>query len=173
MLTSSEQRQKHRAKPGDRVRVHYTGTLSDGRVFDSSYERGPVEFTLGCGQILSGFERAVYGKTPGSVTIENVPSHHAFGQKRTDRILRVPAADLNGDGPPRIGKNVEFCRSDGSRVGGVVTEIDGHEAIVDTNHPLAGEDLTFEIEILEIVSSHPVRETPAVPSGARESRIFT
>jgi len=163
---------KHRVRPGDRVRVHYTGRLPDGTVFDSSEGRDPLEFTLGRGQILPGFERAVLGREPGTFVIENVPARQAFGERRDSLVLRVPLGRLGRGVLPRVGQPIDIPAADGARVAGVVVDITGGNVVVDTNHPLAGKDLTFEIHLMEVVETRPLSEAKPLPSRARESMII-
>jgi peptidylprolyl isomerase len=164
--------QKRRVRPGDRVRVHYTGRLPDGTVFDTSEGREPLEFTLGRGQIIPGFERAVLGREPGTFVIENVPARLAFGERRESRVLHVPLERLGRGAAPRVGQTVDLPGSGGEQARGVVLDIADGSAVVDTNHPLAGKDLTFEIHLVEVVESRPLREAPPLPSRARESMII-
>jgi peptidylprolyl isomerase len=163
---------RRRVRPGDRVRVHYTGRLPDGTVFDSSEGREPLEFTLGRGQIIDGFERAVLGREPGSFVIENVPARLAFGERRESRVMRVPLDRLGRGMLPRVGQSVELPAGNGQRVSGVVLDIAGGSVVLDTNHPLAGKDLTFEIRLVEVVESRPLAEARPLPARARESMII-
>ena len=160
------------ARPGDRVRVHYVGMLPDGTVFDTTEGRDPVEFTLGRGQLIVGFERAVMGKSPGSFVIENVPARHAFGDRLPQRVVRVPLERLRRRRPPTTGERVDVHSTNGTKVSGVVVDADEEMALVDANHPLAGQDLTFEIRVVDIVESRLISEPPATPRGARDSMIF-
>jgi peptidylprolyl isomerase len=152
--------------------VHYTGRLPDGTVFDTSKGRGPLEFTLGRGQIIDGFERAVLGREPGSFVIENVPARLAFGERRESRILRVPLEQLGRGVLPRVGQVLDLPGDGNKRVSGVVLDIAGGKVVVDTNHPLAGKDLTFEIELVELVETRPLNEARPLPQRARESMII-
>jgi peptidylprolyl isomerase len=163
---------KRRVRPGDRVRVHYTGRLADGTVFDSSEGRDPLEFTLGRGQIIPGFERAVLGRETGTFVIENVPARQAFGEHRDSLVLRVPLGRLGRGVLPRVGQSVDFPADNGARVAGVVLDIAGGNVVVDTNHPLAGKDLTFEIQLVEVVETRPLSEARPLPKRARESMII-
>jgi peptidylprolyl isomerase len=163
---------KRTVRPGDRVRVHYTGRLPDGTVFDTSEGRDPLEFTLGRGQIIPGFERAVLGREPGTFVIENVPARQAFGERRDSLVLRVPLGRLGRGVLPRVGQTLDIPPDGGPRVSGIVLDIVAGSVVVDTNHPLAGKDLTFEIHLVEVVESRPLAEAKPPPSRARESMII-
>ncbi|MGB0166186.1 MAG: FKBP-type peptidyl-prolyl cis-trans isomerase [Luteibaculum sp.] len=137
-------------KANDKVKVHYTGTLSNGEVFDSSEGKEPLEFTLGSGQIIPGFENAVMGmKVDESKTI-NIPSAEAYGERNDDLIQEVPNEQLSPDLKPKVGMQLMSQTPDGNQVPLVVKEVKENSFIVDANHPLAGEDLTFELKLVEI-----------------------
>lgn len=138
------------AKDGDTVRVHYTGKLSDGMQFDSSTGRDPLEFTLGEGKLISGFEQAVKGMNPGDTKTVQITADDAYGQRRDELVMEVDRSDLPPDLDPKVGDKLEMSRSGQSMVVSVTGSTD--DAItLDANHPLAGEDLTFDLELVEIV----------------------
>ena len=142
------------AKTGDTVKVHYTGKLADGTVFDTSVGSEPYEFTLGQGQTISGFEQAVIGMKVGESKTITIPADQAYGQRRDDLIVEIGRDKL-----PRILTRKSACNYKTSQ--GIVTIIEVSETTVtiDANHPLAGQDLTFDIELVEIGSSQSQEST--------------
>jgi len=138
------------AKRGDKVQVHYTGKLDDGTVFDTSTEREPLEFTLGEGQVIPGFEKAIEGMTPGQSKTAEIAAAEAYGQHYPEMVLTVPREQLPEDFSPDIGERLELRRSDGRTFVVTVTDTGDEEITVDANHPLAGKDLTFDIELVGI-----------------------
>lgn len=139
-----------KAKDGDTVKVHYTGTLENGEVFDTSKEREPLEFQLGQGQLIPGFEKAVIGMTEGDSTTVDIPSDEAYGEVRDDLIINVPKDQLPDDVEPQIGMQLQVNQQNGQPIPVRITEIKDEELVLDANHPLAGKDLKFEIKLLEV-----------------------
>lgn len=130
---------------GDTVRVHYTGRLDSGEVFDTSQEREPLAFTLGEGQLIPGFEDAVTGLTVGESRTVRVEPADAYGERRDDLVIQVEREQAPDDLAP----------NDRVRIGeqpAVVTDVTDEHVVVDANHQLAGEALTFEVELVDIVS---------------------
>lgn len=138
------------AKKGDTVKVHYTGKLTDGTVFDSSRQRDPISFTLGEGQIIPGFEKAVEGLEPGQTTSVTIPADDAYGQRDEEAIAEVPRTQLPEGLNPEVGQQLQVQKPDGQPVPVRVTEVTEDKIKIDTNHPLAGKDLAFELELVEI-----------------------
>lgn len=139
-----------KVKAEDTVQVHYTGKLEDGQVFDSSREREPLEFTLGEGQIIPGFEQAVLDmEVNESKTIE-VPHTEAYGEHKKELLHEVPRTQLPDEIKPEVGMALSSKMPDGREIPLTVTEVGDENIIVDANHPLAGKDLTFEIELVAI-----------------------
>ena len=138
------------AKNGDTVKVHYTGTLEDGSVFDSSKERDPLQFTLGKGQLIKGFEEAVIGMSAGETKSVRIPADEAYGSHREDLLLKFNKSDIPPDIEPKGGLVINLVSPDGRNLLATITEISGDSITLDANHPLAGKDLTFNIEIVEI-----------------------
>jgi peptidylprolyl isomerase len=138
------------AKQGDTVKVHYTGKLQDGNVFDSSENREPLEFTLGAGNMIPGFEQAVQGMNIGDKKTAEIPSEQAYGEKREDMIISVPRENVPGDIEPEVGQQLAIQQQGGQQVPVTVTEVSEEKVVLDANHPLAGKDLVFEIELVEI-----------------------
>ena len=138
-------------KEGDTVKVHYTGTIADGTVFDTSKEREPLEFTLGEGKLIPGFEKAVVGMKVGDTSKVTIPSDEAYGEKREDMVIDVDKGQIPPDIKPEVGQQLQVQQKDGGAIPVVITEITDETVQLDANHPLAGQDLTFEIEVVEVV----------------------
>ncbi len=139
------------AKSGDTVRVHYTGKLSDGTVFDSSEGREPLEFVLGENQVIAGFDRAVTGMKAGDEVTVTIPVDQAYGTRRDNLVIQVDKSQFPANITPEVGMSLRMQQPDGSTVRVQVTDVEEKKVTLDANHPLAGEDLTFEIELVEIV----------------------
>ena len=138
-------------KKGDKVRVHYTGRLTDGTVFDSSIGSDPVEFTTGQRSIIPGFENGVLGMAPGQKKTIRVPATEAYGPYYEERVLCVKREQFPSDIQPRIGQQLQVGNEEQATVV-TVTEVDEQNVTLDANHPLAGQDLIFDIELVDIVS---------------------
>jgi len=139
------------AKPGDTVKVHYTGKLEDGTVFDTSADRDPLQFTIGEGQIIPGFEQAVVGMNPGESKTIKVLTNDAYGPHREDMVLVVDRNQLPVDLIPEVGQQLQSRQQDGQIIVVTVIAVSESTVTVDANHPLAGKDLTFDIQLVEIV----------------------
>jgi peptidylprolyl isomerase len=142
--------EKLMAQNGDKVKVHYTGTLKDGTVFDSSVKRDPLAFTVGAGQMIAGFDAAVVGMKVGETKKVTIPALQAYGERNPDAIKVVSKKDLPPTMTPKVGDNLVATGADGSRMNVRVTEVTDTTITVDANHELAGQDLTFEITMVEI-----------------------
>ncbi|MCC5828029.1 MAG: peptidylprolyl isomerase [Phycisphaeraceae bacterium] len=140
------------AKTGDTVKVHYTGKLTDGTVFDSSIDREPLEFTLGAGQIIPGFEKAVEGLAPGEKTQTTIPADEAYGPHNAEAVVEVERSQLPEDVKPEVGRQLQVQRQDGEPIPVRITAVNDATVILDANHPLAGKDLNFEIEVVAVGS---------------------
>lgn len=146
------------AKQGDKVKVHYTGKLDDGEVFDSSEceddgcgcGSGPLEFTIGEGNVIPGFEAAVVGMSVGESKEVNIPVDEAYGQHMEELVGVVERSRLPEGLVPEVGGQLEVTREDGETFPVLITSVTETEVTLDANHPLAGRDLTFEIRLLEI-----------------------
>lgn len=138
------------AKSGDTVRVHYTGRLEDGSVFDSSRGREPLEFVLGARQVIPGFEEAVDGLSPGEERTVSIPVDRAYGPRREEMVLVVARDQFPDDIEPEVGQQLQMSQ-DGQVAIVTVTGVSDAEITMDANHPLAGKDLTFDVELVEIV----------------------
>ncbi|HOI12945.1 MAG TPA: peptidylprolyl isomerase [Methanoculleus sp.] len=147
------------AKEGDTVKVHYTGKLEDGTVFDSSEERAPLEFTIGSGQIIPGFEQAVIGMEPGEAKTATIPPEEAYGPHREDMTLTVDRGQFPEEINPEPGQQLQIQQPDGRAAVVTVSDVSASTVTLDANHPLAGQPLTFDIRLVDIVS--PVQEQAA------------
>ena len=138
-------------KPGDTVRIHYTGTLADGSTFDSSAGRDPLEFTVGSGQIIPGLDIALPGMAVGDNKVVEVPCAQAYGEADPNARQAVPRAEIPADIPLDLGTQLQVQTPTGQVMQVVVAEVTDTEVTLDANHPLAGRDLTFAIELMDIV----------------------
>jgi FKBP-type peptidyl-prolyl cis-trans isomerase 2 len=139
------------AKPGDTVKVHYTGKLEDGTVFDTSANRDPLQFTIGEGQIIPGFEQAVVGMNPGESKTIKILTDDAYGPHREEMVLVIDRNQLPVDLIPEVGQQLQSRQPDGQIIVVTVIAVSESSVTVDANHPLAGKDLTFDIQLVEIV----------------------
>jgi peptidylprolyl isomerase len=139
------------AKSGDTVRIHYTGTLDDGTQFDSSAGRDPLEFALGSGQVIAGFDSAVDGMSVGEQKSVTIPPAEAYGERHEQLVQEVPKSALPDEMQPQVGMQLQSQSPEGQVMNLVVTEVSDESITVDANHPLAGQALTFAIELVEIV----------------------
>ena len=139
------------AKNGDVVRVHYTGTLDDDTQFDSSSGSDPLEFTVGAGMVIPGFDELVRGMKPGETRTTRIPADQAYGDAREEMKLTLTRGQLPPEFKPDVGQQVHLEGQDGQPVPVRVVEADESRVVVDANHPLAGKALTFQIELVEIV----------------------
>lgn len=139
------------AKAGDTVRIHYTGTLEDGSTFDSSEGRDPLEFTLGAGQVIPGFDKAVTGMAVGDSQKVEILAEDAYGAANPDGRQSFPRSEVPDGIPLDIGTRLQLAGPQGQPIMVTVAEVTDDEVVLDANHPLAGKDLTFQIELVEIV----------------------
>ncbi|MDY0341095.1 MAG: peptidylprolyl isomerase [Coriobacteriia bacterium] len=137
---------------GDTVHVHYTGTLADGTEFDSSRGREPLSFPIGEEAVIPGFEAAVTELEVGETVTVTIPAAQAYGERIDEARQEVPL-DAFGESLPQAGWGVELQGPDGQRVNAVVAAIGEEFVTLDFNHPLAGQDLTFDLELVQIVSA--------------------
>jgi peptidylprolyl isomerase len=138
------------AKQGDSVKVHYTGKLDDGTVFDSSVGREPLDFTVGAGQLIAGFDEAVVGMAVGEKKTVRIAAEQAYGPHNPEMTLQVPRSDLPADIQPELGMQLEASQEGGHSMVVTVVEVSDESVTFDANHPLAGKALTFEIEVVEL-----------------------
>lgn len=139
-----------KAKAGDTVRVHYTGKLEDGTQFDSSAGKDPLEFSLGAGDVLPSFDSAVEGMAVGDSKSIDIAAADAYGRRHEQLIQDVPREQLPDDMQPQVGMQLQAQGQDGQPIHLVVTEVKEEAITVDGNHPLAGQDLSFDIELVDI-----------------------
>jgi len=139
------------AKEGDTVRVHYTVKLGDGTVVGSTTNHDPLQFTIGEGQILPSFEQAVVGMNPGESKTIEVPADRAFGPHLDEMVVRLDRSQLPANFDPHVGEEVHFRQWDGQIVTAIVIETTDLSITIDANHPLAGKDLTFDIQFVEVI----------------------
>lgn len=137
-------------KEKDTVKVHYTGKLSDGKVFDSSLEREPLEITLGQGMLIPGFEKGMVNMEVNEKKTINIPASEAYGDVQKELFHEVKKSELPQDMAPEVGMGLVSKKPDGSEMQFRVTEVHEEHIIIDANHPLAGQDLTFDLELVEI-----------------------
>lgn len=138
------------AKTNDTVKVHYTGKLTSGEQFDSSIGREPLQFTVGAGQMIAGFDAAVNGMTLNEKKTVTIPAEEAYGQKNDQLLQKVGRDQLPADMKPEVGQKLIASGPEGQQTQVTVVEVTDESITVDANHPLAGQDLIFEIELVEI-----------------------
>ena len=138
------------ATQGDQVSVHYAGRLDDGTPFDSSQGRDPLSFTLGAGQVVAGFDQAVTGMEVGETKTVRLPADQAYGPRRDDLVLAVPRQSLP-DGPePQVGQQVQLGMEGGGAIQATIVDKTADTLTFDANHALAGQALTFDLELVDI-----------------------
>lgn len=137
-------------KQNDRVQVHYTGTLSDGSVFDSSREREPLSFVVGGGELIKGFDEAVVGMQVGESKTVQIPAAEAYGERIAEMVFEVNRNQFAEDLTPEVGQQFQVNAPDGQPMIVKVTKVEGDTITLDANHPLAGSDLTFDIEVVKV-----------------------
>ncbi len=138
------------AQQGKTVSVHYTGKLEDDTVFDSSRGGDPLSFEIGSGQIIPGFEKGVMGMTPGETKTVEVSAEEAYGPYREDQVVEVEREKLPEDIEPEVGQQLQVQQTNGETAVVTIKEVTPAAVRLDANHPLAGKDLTFEIEVVSI-----------------------
>ncbi len=135
-------------KKGSKISVNYTGKLSDGEVFDSSEGRDPLEFEVGTGQIIPGFEEALIGKNTGDKVTVTIQAENAYGEVREDLMVKVPHDKLPGE--VSVGQQLNAVGQNGQPIPVTVKEVNEEYVLIDGNHPLAGKELTFDIEVVGV-----------------------
>jgi FKBP-type peptidyl-prolyl cis-trans isomerase 2 len=138
------------AKSGDTVKVHYHGRLTDGSTFDSSSGREPLEFTVGRGDVIKGFDEGVTGMSVGDKKTVHIRANDAYGPKDDTRIIEFPKANFPPDMHPEAGMQLNMTNGSGQVIPVVIREVGDENVILDANHPLAGQDLIFDIELVDI-----------------------
>lgn len=146
-------------KEGDRVKVHYTGKLDDGTVFDSSEctddgcgcGHGPIEFTVGAGEVIPGFDAGVMGLSVGESKTIHIAVDEAYGERMEEMVAVVPRGDLPPDMKPEVGQQLEVTQEDGQLFQVRIIEVTDETITIDANHPLAGKPLNFDLKVVEIL----------------------
>lgn len=138
------------AKAGDSVKIHYTGKLADGTVFDSSSGREPLGFTIGSGEVIPGFDAAVTGMKVGEAKSVTIPMDQAYGPRNDQLIIEVPRDQVPPDINPEVGQQLQMGGPNGELVVVRVVGVDERMVVLDANPPLAGEELNFELELVAI-----------------------
>lgn len=138
-------------KPGDTVRLHYSGKLDDGTQFDTSEGRDPLEFTVGSGQIIPGLDTAVTGMEVGEEKTVTVPPEQAYGDHDPARQQSVPREQIPDHIPTDPGTRLQVQTPEGQTIAVVVADVTEEAVTLDANHPLAGQNLTFDVKLVEIV----------------------
>ena len=153
-----------KVETGRFVSVHYTGTLQNGEVFDTSEGRHPLEVEVGAEQIISGFEKALMGMSLNEKKVFTLNPEAAYGQRDESLTHSIPRPDVPSEINPEVGQAVALATQEGQQVPAMITEVDDEKVVVDLNHPLAGETLTFDIEVVGI-SDTPTQDPAGCGSG--------
>lgn len=143
-------------KSGDKVKVHYKGTLSDGTLFDSSEGREPLEFQVGSGMVIAGFDNGVMGMSIGEKKTINIPVDQAYGPSDPERVVEFPITQFPPDLKPEVGMQLNMTNGAGQVIPVVIKNVGAETVTLDANHPLAGKDLTFEIELVDVVGGSSI-----------------
>uniref|UniRef100_UPI004048ADBA FKBP-type peptidyl-prolyl cis-trans isomerase n=1 Tax=Yoonia sp. TaxID=2212373 RepID=UPI004048ADBA len=138
------------AKSGDTIRIHYTGTLKSGEVFDSSQGRDPLEFTLGSGMIIGGLDAAIQGMAVGETKVAEIACAEAYGPINPAARQPVPRSEFPDDIPTQVGTQLQMQSPEGQVIPVTIVDVSETEVTLDANHPLAGKDLTFDFEVVGI-----------------------
>ena len=138
------------AKSGDTVKIHYVGKLADGTVFDTSNNKDPLQFTVGKGQVIEGFDEAVTGMVVGETKTAKIPCEKGYGPRNDNMIIVVDKKQVPPELKPEVGQRLEVGSASGELLAVTVIEVSEETITLDANPPLAGEDLTFDLELLEI-----------------------
>jgi len=147
-------------KQGDTVKVHYHGRLADGTTFDSSEGREPLEFKVGSGMVIKGFDDGVMGMSIGDKRTVNIQAEDAYGDKNPEMLVEFPKEQFPDDMMPEIGMRLNMTNGNGQVIPVTIVEVKENSVILDANHPLAGEALIFDIELVSIVGKSPLIITP-------------
>jgi peptidylprolyl isomerase len=139
------------AEAGSKVKVHYTGTFDDGEVFDSSRETNPLEFELGSGQVIPGFDQAIQGMEVGETKKVRIPEADAYGPYNPEMVFTTESSQFEEGISPQVGQQFQAQSPDGQDMMLVVKEVSEAGVIMDANHPMAGKDLNFDLELMELL----------------------
>ena len=149
-----------KAKDGDKVKVHYHGRLTNGETFDSSEGREPLEFEVGSGMVIKGFDDGVTGMKVGDKKTINIPADQAYGQKSAEMIIEYPREQFPPHIELKVGEDLVMSSASGQQFQVKIAEVKEDVVLLDGNHPLAGEELIFDIELVELVGGKPLIITP-------------
>lgn len=141
-----------KAKEGDTVKIHYTGKLQDGSIFDSSKDGEPLELTLGAGKVIPGFEKEIIGMSLDDSKSFEIAAEEAYGAYREELVVEIDKERVPEDLNLEIGRQLTLRQADGQKFRVTVTDVSEETVTLDANHPLAGENLTFEVQLVAIVS---------------------
>ncbi len=139
-------------KSGDTVKVHYHGRLIDGTTFDSSEGREPLEFEVGSGMVIKGFDDGVTGMAVGDKKTINIPVDNAYGPKNPEMVIEFPRNQFPEGMVPEVGMRLNLNNAEGQVFPVVIEEVKDDIVVLDANHPLAGEELVFDLELVEIIN---------------------
>ena len=143
-------------KKGDTIKVHYHGKLVDGTTFDSSEGREPLEFEVGSGMVIPGFDDGVTGMAVGDKKTVTIPADDAYGPKQEDMIMEFPRERFPAEMVPEVGMQLNMNNGQGQSFPVVIVEVQESVVILDANHPLAGQELIFDLELVEIKGAKPL-----------------
>lgn len=143
-------------KSGDKVKVHYHGKLTSGETFDTSAGRAPLEFEVGSGMVIKGFDMGVTGMIVGDKKTINIPYHEAYGPKNPEMVIEMPKDRFPKDMEIEVGLQLGMNDQNGQQFQVTIQEIKEDVVLLDANHPLAGQDLIFDLELVEIVGGKPL-----------------
>jgi FKBP-type peptidyl-prolyl cis-trans isomerase 2 len=143
-------------KKGDKVKIHYHGRLHDGTTFDSSAGREPLEFEVGSGMVIAGFDAGVTGMAVGEKKTIDIPFIEAYGPVQEEMIIDFPTSNFPADLVPEVGMQLNMSNPSGQQFPVVIKEIKAEVVVLDANHPLAGKDLIFDLELVEIIGGSPL-----------------
>jgi peptidylprolyl isomerase len=135
---------------GNTIKVHYTGKLGDGSVFDSSDGRQPLQFTVGQGEVIQGFDKTVIGMKIGDAKTFTIPFMEAYGPYHKEMVIVLKRGQFPPELNPQVGQHLQMSKPDGDAIPVIVTAVSDDSLTLDANHPLAGKNLTFEIKLVEV-----------------------
>ena len=144
------------AKKGDKVKVHYHGRLNDGTTFDSSQDRQPLEFEVGSGMVIKGFDEGVTGMAIGDKKTISIPAEDAYGHRQEEMVIEFPRSNFPPDIDPEVGMTLNMHSENGQELPVTITDVNEEAITLDANHPLAGKDLIFDIELVDLKGKSPL-----------------